>query len=555
MQAKWLNGFNESTQQNEQFYPITHKDAIIGAEEFVLTEEADEIEGDIPDIDPVVNNRINEIIAYVNEKLAHAGSGSGGSGSTAPAKLEMYTLHVIATTDGQTTFGISLSDFDSSRDYVLVQSERLMLSPDLDFTISGKNIVLNEGVENGRNITIYIFKSADKDDEESGGGSFSVLDIPDGTITLTKLVEPVLPLRGGTLSGDLNFTRSNSDKKTQIFHYGDHSFIRNMEADGKTYADIYFSTNTIPQYRGKDGIDYDIYGEHNPQPSNNNILINSDFRNPVNQRGYVNGTNFDNKYFIDRWKGAGCNTLVKNKYMTTNVVTGTTSNILMQPLEFPEIYTGKQITVSIRCRTANPVQFQLFMDGQTSDGYYSLGYPVFRHSQANTWEEFKYTFTIPSNKTFNFLVCGFNTSGSFDIEWMKAEEGKYATPYVARTYTEELVLCKRYFERLYLNSSESSPYAGFNLLPYTVKYSVLILNYFNKRTKVPTITIPDNALSLCSIEAGPSYASYSTIAITSISKFGVSDFGQLVLNHADTSYPIRTLKINPGFYIDIDAEL
>lgn len=468
MQAKWLNGFNESTQQNEQFYPITHKDAIIGAEEFVLTEEADEIEGDIPDIDPVVNNRINEIIAYVNEKLAHAGSGSGGSGSTAPAKLEMYTLHVIATTDGQTTFGISLSDFDSSRDYVLVQSERLMLSPDLDFTISGKNIVLNEGVENGRNITIYVFKSADKDDEESEGGSFSVLDIPDGTITLTKLVEPVLPLRGGTLSGDLNFTRSNSNKKTQVFHYGDHSFIRNMEADGKTYADIYFSTNTMPQYRGKDGIDYDIYGEYNPPKCNNNILINSNFANPVNQRGVTSGVVNRYSYTLDRWK--------TNNNLNLTINTGksiTLSNTVNEEFYFFQIIEefssldGKTLTLSAK------VNGNVY----SATGVIDLSRNECSYIKVQT--EFGAIY-VSRFDVIQFVFEG-NGDATFTIEWAKLELGSIATPYVARTYAEELVLCQRYFETGKLSSNIRYEYSNTTYLH--------TLNFKTQKRDKPTVTI------------------------------------------------------------------
>lgn len=41
MKAKWLNGYNEETKQTEQFYPITHANAVI-----------DLIQNDLMDTEP-----------------------------------------------------------------------------------------------------------------------------------------------------------------------------------------------------------------------------------------------------------------------------------------------------------------------------------------------------------------------------------------------------------------------------------------------------------------------------------------------------------------------
>lgn len=120
-------------------------------------------------------------------------------------KLNVYTLEQAATTEGQTTFPINLDTFDSSTDTVLVQSGRTMLSPVSDFTVSGKNVVLTEGVPLGRTITIYVFKNVPAGEDGSVSGSV----IADGSIAASKLAETYLPIAGGTMTGELRVNGSD----------------------------------------------------------------------------------------------------------------------------------------------------------------------------------------------------------------------------------------------------------------------------------------------------------------------------------------------------------
>lgn len=179
------------------------------------------------------------------------------------------------------------------------------------------------------------------------------------------------------------------------------------------------------------------------RPVNNNILINSNFANPVNQRGYVSGTDFMDKYTLDRWRGTGNLLIVENSYITLAPLTGTTANTFIQLLEKPEQYSGK-VTLSLKCRTSTPeVQIQLFADGVANGGYSSLGYYSKHLSKANEWEVITHTFDI--NKKYTELKFGTNASNTFDVEWIKLELGDHATPYVPRLYAEELALCQRYY--------------------------------------------------------------------------------------------------------------
>lgn len=123
------------------------------------------------------------------------------------------------------------------------------------------------------------------------------------------------------------------------------------------------------------------------------LLDNSDFTNPVNQRG-VSGTISTAGYFIDRWK------LVSGTVQITAeglVLNGTISQIL-------ENAAGTDVTASASAGTAS-------YDNST--------------------------------KTFTLTATGQT------ITWAKLEKGSVATPYVPKGYGAELAECLRYFQRVH----------------------------------------------------------------------------------------------------------
>lgn len=125
------------------------------------------------------------------------------------------------------------------------------------------------------------------------------------------------------------------------------------------------------------------------QVGNPNLLDNSDFTNPVNQRG-VSGTISTAGYFIDRWK------LVSGTVQITAeglVLNGTISQIL-------ENAAGTDVTASASAGTAS-------YDNST--------------------------------KTFTLTATGQT------ITWAKLEKGSVATPYVPKGYGAELLACQRYY--------------------------------------------------------------------------------------------------------------
>lgn len=63
MKAKWLNRYDEETKQTEQFYPITHVDAVIDLNQNDLmdTEPVGSVEEDEATVLPVIEDRFTAL--------------------------------------------------------------------------------------------------------------------------------------------------------------------------------------------------------------------------------------------------------------------------------------------------------------------------------------------------------------------------------------------------------------------------------------------------------------------------------------------------------------
>jgi hypothetical protein len=109
--------------------------------------------------------------------------GSGGFGN-----LKTIDEHYVAT-EGQTVFPIAYETFDYKKDTVFVTSGRTSLSEGLDYTVESQKVVLNEGVPEGRTITIRIMKNVNTDVEDK---TMSGVYIEEGSMPLDRLAENVV---------------------------------------------------------------------------------------------------------------------------------------------------------------------------------------------------------------------------------------------------------------------------------------------------------------------------------------------------------------------------
>lgn len=181
------------------------------------------------------------------------------------------------------------------------------------------------------------------------------------------------------------------------------------------------------------------------QLSNPNLLINGDFQ--VWQRGTsFNQTATGSLYCADRWQfvktGNAANFLV-NKVAGGVKVTNTSSDgvatYMVQTIEVPEYLQGKKVTLSYE---GDLLTSKIYFNSVVKSG---IGGQDLGSSDVNSSTK-TITATIPIG-TKALSVMLYSTANYFTINRVKLESGSVATPFVPRTYAEELALCKRYYEK------------------------------------------------------------------------------------------------------------
>lgn len=189
------------------------------------------------------------------------------------------------------------------------------------------------------------------------------------------------------------------------------------------------------------------------QISNPNLLINGDFK--INQRGKSEYINSVYLYTVDRWavNNSQSKVIVKDGYIRAENYQSVFAT-LGQTVEFTNPSKAKKLTVSfyIRDFVGNPIacNARCYFNSTVSC---ALGAVEIDTPFKKGYNEF--TVNIPDNvKSFTvYFYTGtadnLASSGNtfFELEWVKAELGEYATPFVPRSYPEELAMCQRYYFR------------------------------------------------------------------------------------------------------------
>lgn len=187
-----------------------------------------------------------------------------------------------------------------------------------------------------------------------------------------------------------------------------------------------------------------------------NLLDNSDFRNPVNQRGKTNYTGCS--YTIDRWL-LGISAVVVNILDDGIEVTGGDSTYNAPYIQkVPENLTGKTVTFAV-CDSdgvITTVTGTVQTDSPCSTNT-TYGRIAFYHSSSDgtLWAQ-----------------INVNYGGSKIFRWAALYEGSYTVdtlpPYVPKGYAAELAECRLYYrpQQMYCLYCYSSGYAvGINFEP------------------------------------------------------------------------------------------
>ena len=187
----------------------------------------------------------------------------------------------------------------------------------------------------------------------------------------------------------------------------------------------------------------------NERPINNNILINSNFANPVNQRGETSKDTMG--YWIDRWKKDGFSTnSIKDGYIEINGGTSSTSskNSLVQYIEHSKFLLGKTVTFSVKERNGNVS----YLTTQIPSSFPTTNTILVTEDFGDLILKIETTST-----GFVRVIIGVEVGKTIQLAWAKFEIGENATPYISRLYAEEWLLCQRYYQK-------------HNMLPMCVRY-------------------------------------------------------------------------------------
>ena len=172
-----------------------------------------------------------------------------------------------------------------------------------------------------------------------------------------------------------------------------------------------------------------------PTISNPNLLINSDFRDPVNQRGKTSYTTTNERiYTIDRWN-IGQGTLTVNSASVIfegNTTAGASARWFGQ--KFERALTGTH-RVSFNCPVVTGEVLIIIRNNNdiTNDIIYSIS------SGFN-----QFSISHPSG-SFDEIFFRMVTNNKLEIEWIKLEQGTTVTPLVPKFKAEELINCYRFF--------------------------------------------------------------------------------------------------------------
>lgn len=190
--------------------------------------------------------------------------------------------------------------------------------------------------------------------------------------------------------------------------------------------------------------------------SNPNLLINSNFRNLINQRRLTEySISNTSQYTVDRWNawaGGSDNTMklsiVENGLKYENVSANSMGNRIRQAIEMKGLEPNSKITLSIKASQLHGNFYIAIAKGNTISSYGEDTNIIWLHQEV-IQEDGICSFTVDIGEiNRDFLIVDLSSSltgSSIVIDWIKLEVGDKATPFIPRPYSEELALCQRYY--------------------------------------------------------------------------------------------------------------
>ena len=212
---------------------------------------------------------------------------------------------------------------------------------------------------------------------------------------------------------------------------------------------------------------------------NPNLLDNTDFINPVNQRRQASYTG---GYCIDRWVVSNCvYTVATRKLMLTPTGTARAAANMQQAILWKRYFVeGDIITVSAK------INGEIF---SVSAAFPAPTGSAFPYAAVDISDDYELSLWRNTNQEHMSVVIqnkeGNSSQGTFTLDWIKLEKGSVATPYVPKGYGVELAECQRYYVRYSGTDASSNIAVGVGTATATIVYVPLILPVCMR--SVPTV--------------------------------------------------------------------
>lgn len=339
--------------------------------------------------------------------------------------------------------------------------------------------------------------------------------VPNGMVVTAscKWSDGTIQIATGTISRGSAWTWFNSGEKDGcvigvVDNGSGASYVRIDNTNGKTleWAALYegsYTADTLPAYVPypkqvemiRCGVSLTPY----------NLLDNSWFVNPVNQRGITEAS--ENGYFIDRWGNYNGTSKVTSSGIQVNADKNSSAFL------YQYIKGLRDGTYTLAAKVnGNTVLRVIQISGTTAttiDGNkagYTGGYLVFMYAND---DKFEFDFRVESGATIT-------------VEWAALYEGIYTAdtlpPYVPKGYAAELAECQRYYYPVRVNAMRERD--SDNLYACSCR--------INMRT-TPTVTLTEFApygqnsitdFTNCSVSAVQDYIFYARLPTCLAHNFG-----------------------------------
>ena len=249
-------------------------------------------------------------------------------------------------------------------------------------------------------------------------------------------------------ANNADFATTSNQSETQIGVTGDSEIFGNKNFVGNLTKNGYPVLTT----QDLENITSNNSGNNNSNSGgssgiNPNLLINPDMK--INQRG-SDGNAGNNIYIADRWRTGSNNSYclkTDDDFWQVGIMSSTSQEeriIIMQSVEDFEFYKGKNVTFTL--------SYSDLLEANSGTTKIAIYDGLTRTELDLTNDEDIKSITATLNENATMLRVEIKTSElgsdvSLIFKWAKLEYGDSYTTFVPRPYPEEIMLCKRYYQR------------------------------------------------------------------------------------------------------------